>query len=301
MLDSGIPSTMWITTTKVAIHVYNRSPHKRNEFKTPLLKICPEKKSHLENIRRFRCIAYVKIPISENKFSEGAIRTILVGYTPTEYILWHPQTNRFINSRHVRCNEKMVYENLNESPEKLEFQITENREDSETPEEKNTDTNQSPEITEVPKLPKPKRGKALKRKGAHKEETEPAHKIRKLPTRESKTNPKRDTEFVYRVKSDNGDKVSELEEDETIFAGLAEINQDPSNYREAIESLEKANWKRVIEEELQSMKENVVWEIVDRPTSTQRNRKPNIIDSKWVFKRKMDENGLEKFKARLVI
>ena len=49
------------------------------------------------------------------------------------------------------------------------------------------------------------------------------------------------------------------------------------------------------------MKENDDWEIVDRPTSTQRNRKPNIIDSKWVFKRKMDENGLEKFKARLVI
>ena len=85
----------------------------------------------------------------------------------------------------------MVYKNLKESPEKLEFQITENRKDSEMPEEKNTNTDQSPEITEVPKLPKPQRGKALKRKGAHKEETEPAHKIRKLPTRESKKNPKK--------------------------------------------------------------------------------------------------------------
>ena len=86
-----------------------------------------------------------------------------------------------------------------------------------------------------------------------------------------------------------------------IFAGLAEINQDPSNYREAIESPEQANWEKVIEEELQSMRENDVWEIVDRLTSNQRNRKPNIIDSKWVFKRKIHENGLQKFKARLVI
>ena len=155
--------------------------------------------------------------------------------------MWHPQINRFINSRHVRCNEKIVYKNLKESPEKLEFQITENREDSETSEEKNTDTNQSPKITEVPELPEPKGGKALKRKRAHKEETELAHKIRKLPTRESKTNPKRDPEFVYRVKSANGDKESELEEDEMIFAELAEFNQDPANYREAIESPEKAN------------------------------------------------------------
>ena len=51
-------------------------------------------------------------------------------------------------------------------------------------------------------------------------------------------------------------------------------------------SSEKENWKRAIEEKLQSIKENDVWEIVDRPASTQRNRKPNIIDSKWVFKRK---------------
>ena len=71
MLDSGIPPTMWITATEAAIHVYNRTPHKSNEFKTPLSKICPEKKSHLKNIRRFGCIAYVKIPISENKFSES--------------------------------------------------------------------------------------------------------------------------------------------------------------------------------------------------------------------------------------
>ena len=63
-----------------------------------------------------------------------------------------------------------------------------------------------------------------------------------------------------------------------IFAGLAEINKDPVNYLEALLSSEKENWKRAIEEKLQSMKENVVWEIVDRPTSTQRNRKPNIID-----------------------
>ena len=42
------------------------------------------------------------------------------------------------------------------------------------------------------------------------------------------------------------------------------------------------------------MKENNVSEIVGRPTSTQRNRKPNIIDSKWVFRQKwirMDEKS----------
>ena len=58
-------------------------------------------------------------------------------------------------------------------------------------------------------------------------------------------------------------------------------------------SSEKENWKKAIEEELQ--------ETVDRPTTNQRNRKPNILDSKWIFKREIDENGQEKFEARLVI
>ena len=44
------------------------SEYESNEFKTPLSKSCPEKKSHLENVRRFGYIAYVKIPIPRINF-----------------------------------------------------------------------------------------------------------------------------------------------------------------------------------------------------------------------------------------
>ena len=133
----------------------------------------------------------MKISIPENKFSENASKALLIEDSPTGYLLWHSQTNRFMNSRHTRCNEKMIYKNLKESPEKPEIRISENTEKSEMSEEENTDANQRSEITEIPELPKPIRGKSLKRKGAHKEVTEPSHKIRILPTRESKTNPKK--------------------------------------------------------------------------------------------------------------
>jgi hypothetical protein len=50
-----------------------------------------------------------------------------------------------------------------------------------------------------------------------------------------------------------------------------------------------------MDEELQSLKENQVWEVVPKPT----NRK--IVDCKWVYKVKTDANGnLERYKARLV-
>ena len=70
MIDSGIPGTMWGLATEAAIHIYNRTPHKSIECKTPLSLVNPEKKSHTEEIRRFGSLAYIRIPTSESKFSE---------------------------------------------------------------------------------------------------------------------------------------------------------------------------------------------------------------------------------------
>ena len=42
-LNSGIPSTMWITATLATIHLYKRTRHKSNKFKTQLLKFVQRK------------------------------------------------------------------------------------------------------------------------------------------------------------------------------------------------------------------------------------------------------------------
>lgn len=52
---------------------------------------------------------------------------------------------------------------------------------------------------------------------------------------------------------------------------------------------------------MNSLKKNEVWTIVDRPRLGKNVKKPNIIDSKWVFKQKGDGSSVTKFKARLVI
>lgn len=49
------------------------------------------------------------------------------------------------------------------------------------------------------------------------------------------------------------------------------------------------------------MEKNKVWALVDRPSSPKVEGKVNIIDSKWVFKRKSEVNGMTTYKARLVI
>ena len=254
MLDSGIPGTMWGLATEAAIHIYNRTPHKSIECKTPLCLVNPEKKSHTEEISRFGSLAYIRIPTSESKFSEKAVKAILVGYAPMGYLLWHPQTGKYLTSRHVKFNEKLVYKDYYKS-NPADREIPEIEKESE-PDVKFT-ANQEPEnyITKVVKTSKPKRGRPPKRKNVQSKE-EPKIKVRKLPERNAKNNPIRDPKFVYRLQSENCKRENGAETDERIaIAAIALVNRDPTNYREAMQSEDR----EAIEDELQSMSVNQVW------------------------------------------
>ena len=50
----------------------------------------------------------MKILIKDSKFSDRVIRPILVGYLTAGYVLWHPPSGKFLSSRHVKFNEKVV-------------------------------------------------------------------------------------------------------------------------------------------------------------------------------------------------
>lgn len=108
MCDSGLPGSMWEPAVAAAVHSYNITPHKSINYEVPLRKFSPNSKCHLEQIRRFGCIAYAKLPKTETKFSMLALKTVLIGHTSTGYILWHPSSRKVLESRHVRFLEKIV-------------------------------------------------------------------------------------------------------------------------------------------------------------------------------------------------
>ena len=89
--------------------------------------------------------------------------------------------------------------------------------------------------------------------------------------------------------------------DQILHSFFAEINSDPQNYEQAMSSKERNDWKRAVDVELNSMEKNNVWMIINRPTSKNYEKRPNIIDSKWVFKKKNDVDDSIKYEARLVI
>jgi predicted peptidase len=82
--------------------------------------------------------------------------------------------------------------------------------------------------------------------------------------------------------------------------GLHEIllvgDIDPLTYHEAMSREDSREWHEIMKSELQSMKDNQVWDLVDLPDGI----KP--VKNKWVFKRKTDMDGdLIIYKAHLVM
>ena len=69
----------------------------------------------------------------------------------------------------------------------------------------------------------------------------------------------------------------------------------PQSYDEAVSGPQKRQWELAINEELQALATNHVWELVDIPKGA------NIVSNKWVFKLKRLPNGqVDRYKARLV-
>ena len=80
-----------------------------------------------------------------------------------------------------------------------------------------------------------------------------------------------------------------------VHSKVQTLEEEPKSFRSALASPESNLWMEAMREELNSIRKNNVWTLVDLPN----NRKP--IGSKWIFKQKLDASGkVDKYKARLV-
>ena len=73
------------------------------------------------------------------------------------------------------------------------------------------------------------------------------------------------------------------------------INDDPVSFSQAVECDDSDKWINAMKDELKSMDDNQVWDLVELPKGCKK------VGCKWVFKTKRDSNGnVERYKARLV-
>jgi hypothetical protein len=73
------------------------------------------------------------------------------------------------------------------------------------------------------------------------------------------------------------------------------VVDDPSSYSQAIQSSQSTKWIDAMVDEMKSMDNNTVWDLVDLPNGCR------PIGCKWVFKTKKDSTGkIKRYKARLI-
>ena len=74
-----------------------------------------------------------------------------------------------------------------------------------------------------------------------------------------------------------------------------EVDDEPRTIKDALSSPDLDKWKMAMEEELNSMRDNHVWDLVDLPQGRK------AIGNKWVFRIKRKADGsIDRYKARLV-
>ena len=84
-------------------------------------------------------------------------------------------------------------------------------------------------------------------------------------------------------------------EGEVQFLVSVTNQDDPLTYRDAMDDFDKDKWQDAMNQEMESMYSNSVWELVDPPEDVR------PIGCKWIFKRNRGIDGkVEIFKARLV-
>ncbi|RWS18805.1 hypothetical protein B4U80_11350, partial [Leptotrombidium deliense] len=72
-------------------------------------------------------------------------------------------------------------------------------------------------------------------------------------------------------------------------------NIEPSSYEDAVESADSIQWVKAMNEEMDSLRRNKTWKLVEKPKGV------NVISNRWVFKVKENTDGsVRRYKARLV-
>jgi len=71
--------------------------------------------------------------------------------------------------------------------------------------------------------------------------------------------------------------------------------EEPKSYRQAKVSPQWSDWKKAMDEELKSLEENDVWDVIPKPVGRK------IVATRWVYKAKGNAQGeVEQYKAQLV-
>ena len=252
--EAKIDRRYWPEVVIAAAYLKNRTLANTIQYKTPY-EIMFNKRPNIDHLKIYGSKVFVRQPeqLRKGKWSDKAQLGILVGYNENGYGVL--VSGRIINARHVDIVEEGVKVICLDSDDENDRVETE-QELSEN------------EIVEKQNKHSPSSSRL---------DARCADEHLTVRRSERKRSP------VQRYGLDNF-------ESNFIYVHLVDSNV-PNNFEEAINSNDSKNWQKAMDSEIDSLKINDTWELVDKPKDKE------IINVKWVYKKK----NRDTYKARLVV
>lgn len=272
MQDASLPKQFWAEAANTACYLRNRSPTSSLEGRIPI-EVWTGRKVSLAHLKIFGCLAHKHIEKNKrDKLDPKSKQLIFVGYCENTkgYRLFDTDDPKHVTiSRDVIFLENQFHhlEILEEKADQPEYQemIL-----SRKPE--NNDVNRQVVIPPVSSISDDDAAQAQIEK-------------RRYPLRNRKR--KNFEDYEMNLSDDDDDDQPE----EVYFSNCIE----PQTLAEVTASDEAEEWKSAMQHEFSSLMSNQTWTLEDLPAGAK------AIPCKWVFKRKMTEDGnVDRYRARLV-
>ena len=278
LLGAGLPKVLWGEATNTGAYLINKSPSSALEYKTPM-EVWSGSPTNYSNLRVFGTLAYAHV--KKDKLDARAKKCLFLGYAEgvKGYMLWRlgPNSFKLIINRDVTFDETrmgMYSENSECGKEKTHIEVK-------------PFTDKVQENTPINPITDPDNIA-----------DEIGHSISNLRRSDHAIN---DYQLVRGRERRIPKPNRKLTQVDLICYALTiaeeiEGSVEPRNFKESHESEERQLWLHAMEEELEALRKNNTWRLVELPKGQK------VVGCKWIFKKKSEILGVQKtrYKARLV-
>lgn len=297
MFEANLSKAYWQYAIDVAVYLKNRSPTRSVFGATPFEKWTGSK-IDLSHLRVFGCMAQILMPSERRDKLDPKTQTVVfVGYCPTS------KNYKFVE---LSCPRRII---VSTSVSFFENRFKKGGDDSEFCElgddgnDGENIVNPEPEpvetiVTVTPIVKRPEEivdDDDVPLNRLDNESLEGAEEEEVTPDSDSEGE---DNEEDIEVNVGGRYPVryrKQKQFPDFVCFSVSVDDQEPNTFKAAMSSANKNLWKKAVKDELDALERNQTWDLVDLPAGK------NLVQSKWVFKIKRDENGQAvKFKARLV-
>lgn len=292
MREAKIHRRYWPEIMKTVAYLKNRSIANTAENKTPY-EIFFGKKPNVKHLKIYGSRVFVRVPEAlRKKWDDKAQLGVLVGYNENGYRVLI--NNRVINARHVQVVEEstkiICLDKLDDQKDRdLENSESINKENEILDNESEIDENEI-DLSKTDHLSSTSTFESTRDNKTNVENIE--NNYANDNDSNNVENKSRDNLKIKRTSTRKKSPVNRFGNPVSHFIYVNYIDANvPNTFEEAMNSSEYKQWETAMDSEINSLKKNNTWKVVERP------KDKKVIDVKWVYKKK--NNNV--YKARLVV